>query len=72
MELLQKEQDKNAADYARQIKELSQKNNHMQTQFENAKQATWLAQSKGKEQMEQIAETSNQLETVHKTVTERE
>jgi len=41
MDLLQKEQDKNAIEHARQIKELSQKNNHMQTQFENAKQATW-------------------------------
>ena len=39
----------NATEQNKQIGALTQKNNHMQTQFENAKNATAQAQRKAKE-----------------------
>lgn len=52
MEKLQKESVQNAKEQQNQIQALTTKNNNMQTQYENAKQATGLSQKKAKEQLE--------------------
>jgi len=71
MDKLQKEQEQNARDHQAQIKKLTKKNNDMQTQFENAKMATAMAQNKAKEAFEKKAATMEEIKNIEKTIEER-
>lgn len=51
---------------------LQQKNNNMQTQFENAKIATAHAQAKAKDFTEKKAEAQAKVQVLQKTVQEKE
>lgn len=71
MSKVQKEITTNATEQQKQISALNSKNNHMQTQYENAKQATSLSQIKGKEQQEIKQEKLAQIAVIEKTLQEK-
>lgn len=58
-------------DQQKQISGLNTKNNHMQTQYENAKQATNLSQHKAKELLEIKTEKMAQIAVIENTVQEK-
>ena len=72
MEKLQKESVQNANEQQKQISALTTKNNNMQTQYENAKQATTLSQKKAKEHLDIKAEKMAQIVVIQNTVQEKE
>ena len=71
MEKVQKEMARNAADQQRQISTIKEKNNNIQTQFENEKQSTAASQKKAVAQAEIKAEALNTLQAVENTVSEK-
>lgn len=68
IEKLMKEQKQNQTDQKKQIDQLTEKNNTMQTKFENAKQQTYLAQEKAREQASLKAEAEQKIAVMQKTV----
>ena len=72
MENLQKDIEKNQGDHTRLIKDLNEKNNDMQTAFENAKQSTTLAQKKYKDESDRYIEAEQELKKITKTISERQ
>ena len=68
MEKVQKEMAKNQTDQQRQIATIKEKNNNIQTQFENEKQSTAASQKKYAAQAELKQEATQKLATIQNTV----
>lgn len=71
-ERLKKEKQQQASESARQIQTLQQKNNKLQTDLENAKSMTSLAQRKAQDAAAAQAEAEDRIRVVRNTATEKE